>query len=247
MWAVFAIVLLPLMSLSHSTPQACNHLVQPLNQVDLHHLEGKRAMVAGSLSHLPFIERLRLRESATAKFSSTINESISFSRSSRSDNNCRYASYNISLEGSSFTFDNGRVNTTFIHTSCHDCVLLSFNVHSEKRQHVYLFSRRRQLEEREIEEFRAQVECFNLPTPVVMDPRKELCPDPSATEERTGTEQRKGWQRTQQTTLISSYLIASCVNKSETRNMLEPQPSFIILYNFHIFVFVLYHMSLNQA
>lgn len=198
MSAVFAMVLLSLMALSHSAPLACEDLIRPSNQLDLHHLEGRRAMVAGSLSHLPFIEKLRLRDSATAAFSSTTNESgISFRRSMRLDNNCHYASYNISLEGSSFTFHNESINTTFIHTSCHDCVLLSFDVDSGKRQHFYLFSRRRQLELWEIEEFRAQVECFNLPPPVVMDPTKELCPeqitsDPSATEEKSGKEQLKG-------------------------------------------------------
>ncbi|XP_072239525.1 uncharacterized protein [Leuresthes tenuis] len=197
MLAVSAMVLLCLMSLSHSAPLACEDLVQPLNQLDRHHLEGRRAMVAGSLSHLPFIERLRLRNSATATFSSITNEtSISFRRSSmNSENKCHYASYNISLEGSSFSFDNGSVTTTFIHTSCHDCILLSFDVESGKRQHFYLFSRRRQLEQEEIEEFRAQVECLNLPPPVVMDPTKKLCPEQTTSDPSVQTEEKAEAQK----------------------------------------------------
>ncbi|CAG5937901.1 unnamed protein product, partial [Menidia menidia] len=180
--AMSTVVLLCLTSPGHSAPLACEDLIRPSNQLDLHHLEGRRAMVAGSLSHLPYFEGLRLRHSATAQFSAISNGTgIRFSRSRRLDNKCHYASYNISLESSSFTFDNGSVNTTFIHTSCRDCILLSFDVESGKRQHFYLFSSRRKLEQEEIEEFKAQVECFNLPPPVVMDPTKDICPEQAST------------------------------------------------------------------
>uniref|UniRef100_A0A4W6FS44 Apolipoprotein M n=1 Tax=Lates calcarifer TaxID=8187 RepID=A0A4W6FS44_LATCA len=159
-------------------PEPLSLLWPPLAQVDLQHLEGRRVLVAGSLSYLPFMEDLKHRDSATASFSSNNSTTnISFKRSMLRDNKCHYASYNISLEGSSFTFDNGSVNTTFMHTSCHDCVLLSFDVESGKRLHFYLFSRRRQLEQEEIEDFRAQVKCLSMPPPVVMDPTKGLCPE----------------------------------------------------------------------
>uniref|UniRef100_A0A8D0DDP5 Apolipoprotein M n=1 Tax=Sander lucioperca TaxID=283035 RepID=A0A8D0DDP5_SANLU len=181
-FAVGTTVLLCLMSVSHSAPLVCEVLVRPLDQLDFRHLEGRRAMVAASLSHLPLMERLRSRESATADFSSITSSetNISLSRSIRLDNKCHYVSYNISLEGSRFTYDDGNVTTTFIYTSCHDCILLSFDVESGKRQHFYLFSRRRQLEQKEMEEFRAQVECLNMPPPAVMDPTKELCPQETA-------------------------------------------------------------------
>jgi len=54
-----------------------------------------------------------------------------------------------------------------------------------KRRHsvdLYLLSKKREVEPREMEEFRAQLKCYQLPEPVVMDPTKELCP------ERTGTQ-----------------------------------------------------------
>uniref|UniRef100_A0A3B4YEZ7 Apolipoprotein M n=1 Tax=Seriola lalandi dorsalis TaxID=1841481 RepID=A0A3B4YEZ7_SERLL len=163
MFAVWLVVLLGSVSLSHSAPLACENLLQPLGHLDLNHLEGRRVLVGGSLSNLTLIDRLRRRDSATASFSSNGSPAnTNFRRSMLLDNKCHYASYNISLEGSSFTFDNGAVNTTFIHTSCHDCILLSFDVESGKRQHFYLFSRRRQLEQKEIDEFRAQVECLNI-------------------------------------------------------------------------------------
>uniref|UniRef100_A0A8C2XKM5 Apolipoprotein M n=1 Tax=Cyclopterus lumpus TaxID=8103 RepID=A0A8C2XKM5_CYCLU len=188
MFAACAVFLLCLTSVSHSAPLACEDLIRPLDQVDPRHLEGRRALVAASLSHLPFMEQLRRRESATSNFSSNTSEtSTSWSRSMSLDNKCHYASYNISLEGSSFTFDNGNVSATFIRTSCRDCILMSFDVESGKRQHFYLFSRRKEVEQKELDEFRAQVECLNMPPPVVMDPTKELCPE-ETTGEKTQTQ-----------------------------------------------------------
>lgn len=195
MQALWATILLCLMSVGRSAPMACKDLIQPLHQLDLHHLKGRRAMVAGSLSHPPFMERLRLRDSATADFSSISETNISFSRSMRLNNECHYASYNISLEGSSFSFDSGNVTTTFIRTSCPDCLLLSFDVESGKRQHFYLFSRRRQLDQRELEEFTAQVECLKMPPPAVMDPTKELCPEEITSNTPALTESEKQTDR----------------------------------------------------
>ncbi|KAK2816891.1 hypothetical protein Q5P01_025082 [Channa striata] len=175
-FSVFAIALLSLTSVSHSAPPACETLIRPLDQVDPHHLEGRWAMVAGSLSDLSLMERLERRDSATVRFSgNTSDSSMVLSRSLNLDNKCHYSAYNISLEGSRFTFNN--ITTTFTHTSCQDCILLSFDVESGKRNHFYMFSRKRQLEQEEVEEFRAQVKCLHMPPPVVMDPTKELCPE----------------------------------------------------------------------
>uniref|UniRef100_A0A3Q1HBA3 Uncharacterized protein n=1 Tax=Anabas testudineus TaxID=64144 RepID=A0A3Q1HBA3_ANATE len=191
-----SIVLLCLTSVSHSAPLACENLVRPLDQLDPHRLEGRWAMIAGSLSYPPFIERLRRRVSASVNFSNITAESvIVFSRSKHLENKCYYSSYNVSLEGNRFTFYNGNITTTFIHTSCHDCILMSFDVESGKRLHFYLFSRRRQLEEKEMEEFRAQVECLNMPPPVVLDPTKELCPEETADDPAVQPEEKTEEQR----------------------------------------------------
>ncbi|TWW58531.1 hypothetical protein D4764_06G0000610 [Takifugu flavidus] len=183
MFAVHVLLLFSLAHLSHSALQTCGDLLRPLNQLHPRSLEGDWALVAGSVSQLSLMEPFSQRESATASFSNNTDSStITLKRSMRSKNNCYYQSYNISLEGSSFTFDNGRVNATFVHASCPDCILISFNVESGKRIHFYLFSRRRQLEEKEMEEFRRQVGCLKMPPPVVMDPANELCPEEGTSE-----------------------------------------------------------------
>uniref|UniRef100_A0A087YQG5 Uncharacterized protein n=1 Tax=Poecilia formosa TaxID=48698 RepID=A0A087YQG5_POEFO len=183
---VCAIAVLCLLPVSRSAPLTCEESVRPLDRLDTRRLEGKWALVAGSLSHPPFLERFKQRDSASINFASTTSDtSISYTRSIRlHDGNCYYASYNITLEGSSFTLDDINITTTFVHTSCHDCILLKFDVESGKRQHVYLFSKRRQLEEMEIEEFRDQAKCLNIPPPVVMDPTKEVCPEQHTTDHK---------------------------------------------------------------
>lgn len=131
--------------------------------------------MAGSISHLPAMETFRIRDSAAASFS-TNQTGITMIRNMRLNDQCHYMSVNISLEGSSFSFPDKDVNATFTRPPCRDCVLMSFDVQSGKRIHFYLYSRRRQLEEQELEEFRRQAECLKIPPPHVMDPTKELCP-----------------------------------------------------------------------
>lgn len=194
MFPVRVLVLLCSLYLSHSAPRTCEDLLRPLDKIDPHHLEGPRALVAGSLSHVPFMELFKRRDSSTSNF--IINQNnITFKRSMRLDDKCHYGSYNISLNGTSFTFRDGNVTATFTQTSCRDCLLLSFDVESGKRQHFYLFSRRTQLEQEEMEEFRAQVECLNMPQPVVMDPTKELCPEEAADDPAAKTEEKREKRR----------------------------------------------------
>lgn len=183
MFAVFAIFLLCLMSVSRSAPLACEDLVRPLDQMDPHHFEGRWALVAGSLNHVASMEALRLRDSITMYFSNSSETStFSYTQINRFGDQCQYLPYNISVEGSAFTFDVGnRFNLTgsFLYTSCPDCVVMRWNVKSRKRQSLdlYLLSGRREVEQKELEEFKAQLKCHDLPPTVVMDPTKELCPE----------------------------------------------------------------------
>ncbi|XP_070768102.1 uncharacterized protein [Enoplosus armatus] len=183
MFPVCAIVLFCLMSVSHTAPLACEELVHPLYKLDPRYLEGRWALVAGSINYLPSMEALRLRDSITMYFSNSSETStFSYTQINRFGDQCQYLPYNISVEGSTFTFDVGNrfdLNGSFLYTSCPDCVVMRWIVRSKRRQSVdlYLLSRRREVEQKEMEEFRAQLKCFQQPEPVVMEPTKELCPE----------------------------------------------------------------------
>ncbi|XP_034044159.1 uncharacterized protein LOC117526217 isoform X2 [Thalassophryne amazonica] len=184
MFVVSAIALLSLMPVSHSAPQACEDLIRPLDHLDPHHLDGRWAMVAGSLSHAASLDALKLRDSITIYFSGVSNTSTtsSYTQVNRFQDQCQYLYYNISTQGSNFTFNvGGRFNLTgvMLNTVCPDCLVMRWDVASKKRVSLdlYLLSRRQEVEQEEMEAFKAQLTCLHLPPPVVMDPMKELCPE----------------------------------------------------------------------
>ncbi|XP_074486556.1 uncharacterized protein LOC141764831 [Sebastes fasciatus] len=187
MFAVCAVALFCLMSVSHSAPLSCEDLVRPLDQLDPHHLEGRWALVAGSLGNPEHLESFKRRNSSTINFSNAgANSTILYTPNVDFGGKCVYHTYNISLEGSTFTFDvRDPVNltVTFLRTSCPDCLPMRFDdSESKKPLRLFLFSRRRELEQKEMEEYGAQVECLNMLPPAVMDPNKELCPEQSVSD-----------------------------------------------------------------
>eukprot|EP00064_Thunnus_orientalis_P025484 superscaffoldBa00013005_g25859 len=81
---------------------------------------------------------------------------------------------------------------TLFHTSCPDCMVIRLDVQSLVREavDVYLLSKRRTLEEKEMEEFKAQVECLRMPPYIMMDPTKELCPKQATSSPAAPTEEK---------------------------------------------------------
>uniref|UniRef100_A0A668AZV5 Apolipoprotein M n=1 Tax=Myripristis murdjan TaxID=586833 RepID=A0A668AZV5_9TELE len=197
MFAVCATVLLYLTSGSHSAPLSCEELVRPLDQLEPHHLEGRWALVAGSLSHPASLDALKLRDSITMYFlNSSETSTTSYTQINRFGDLCQNLPYNISMKGSTFSFDVGNrfnLTGTFLQTSCPDCMVMRWDVESKRRVSLdlYLISRRRELELKEMEEYKAQLECLNLPPPVMMDPTKELCPEQTSSEPAAAQTQEK--------------------------------------------------------
>lgn len=193
MFSLLFLLFFCFMSVSWSFP-VCEKLVRPADQLDPGHFEGPWAFVAGSLSHKASMEALRLRDSITAYFSNS-SDSFTYTQINRFGDQCQYLPYNISVEGSTFIFDVGNrfsLDVSFLYTTCPDCAVMRWVVESKRRVSVdlYLLSRRRQLGQEEMAEFEAQLNCYQFPPPVIMDPTKELCPDQqenrqSDTEEKT--------------------------------------------------------------
>uniref|UniRef100_H3BXT1 Uncharacterized protein n=1 Tax=Tetraodon nigroviridis TaxID=99883 RepID=H3BXT1_TETNG len=100
MLAVRVVFLFSLAHLSQTTLQNCEDLLRPLDQLHPRSLEGDWALIAGSLSHRPFLKLFGQRESSTSSFTNNIDsKNITWRRSMRSEKNeCHYHSYNISLE-----------------------------------------------------------------------------------------------------------------------------------------------------
>uniref|UniRef100_A0A4W6FTU8 Uncharacterized protein n=1 Tax=Lates calcarifer TaxID=8187 RepID=A0A4W6FTU8_LATCA len=165
---MFAVCVIALLCLS----------LQPLDQLDHHQLEGSWVLVAAGLRDPAHLEHFKTRDSAIIKFASASEPSkISFTRIFGFNDSCHYLLSNITLEGSSFSFEKINITVTFLYTSCPDCVVMRFDNESKEPLRVYLFSKRREVEQKEMEEFGAQVACLNMLPPERMDPTKELCPE----------------------------------------------------------------------
>jgi len=186
MLAVF-VTILSLTSVGHSAPLACEKLVRPLVQLDLHDLAGRWALVSGSMKH--GADNLSRRDSVTIDFYNS-----SYTQINNFGDECRYHPRNFSVEGQNLKVTESTFNltVTFFHTDCADCALFTLNLESPhyNSKDFILLSKRRQLEQKEMEEFRAQVECLNMPPPVVMDPTKDLCPEKKTSDPEDQTEKK---------------------------------------------------------
>lgn len=176
MFAVCAVTLLCLMSVRYSASLTCTDLVQPLDQLDLHDLEGRWALVADSLKIIQSENPVQISNSTSIDFYNS-----TFSKANRLGELCDYFSSSVSIEGPNYDFMFGEMykfSGTLFRTSCSDCVILSFNIESPdfRSKELCLFSKRRAVKEKEMREFSALVECLKMPEPVVMDPTQKLCP-----------------------------------------------------------------------
>uniref|UniRef100_A0A3B4Y0M9 Uncharacterized protein n=1 Tax=Seriola lalandi dorsalis TaxID=1841481 RepID=A0A3B4Y0M9_SERLL len=166
MFAVCAVALLCLVSVSHSAPLACEDVARPLDQLDPLHLAGRWALVAGGMTDAAYLEKFKTRDSAAINYPNASETPItSFTRSFNFNDSCQHLQSNITLEGSGFIFHQYNITVTFLYTSCPDCLLMRFDDESKKPLRMYLFSRRRELEQKEIEEFSAQAKCLNMLPP----------------------------------------------------------------------------------
>uniref|UniRef100_A0A8C6TCL5 Apolipoprotein M n=1 Tax=Neogobius melanostomus TaxID=47308 RepID=A0A8C6TCL5_9GOBI len=166
----------------YSAFPVCEKLVGPRAALSPADLNGTWAFIAGSLNHPSSMEALKQRDSITAFFSNNNETSTwSYTQVNRFGDQCEHMPYNITLEGSRFTFDVGNrfsLSGSFLYTTCPDCLVMQWVVESRKRRSMdlYLLSRRRILTQSELIEFKAQLRCFQLPAPIEMDSFKELCP-----------------------------------------------------------------------
>ncbi|RVE76309.1 hypothetical protein OJAV_G00008280 [Oryzias javanicus] len=193
MLSVCALAIFCLVSVTRSSPLPCEKLVHPLDLSTFSHLEGRWALIAGSLNHPPSMAALAQRDSITMYFSNS-SDAVTYTQINRFGDECQHRLYNISVEGRTFTFNVGNrfhLTGALLHTSCPDCLVMRWVVSSERRQSVdlYLLSKRRTLEPQEMEEFRAQLKCYQLPAPVVMDPSRDLCPEQPESQSTEATPQ----------------------------------------------------------
>lgn len=176
MFAVQAIALLCLMSVSCTALPACKTLVQPYDQLDPTDKEGRWVLVADSLKVIQSVQPVTQSDGLSIDcYNST------FTINYRFGDHCHYVTRNVSFEGPHFNVTIGemsKITGTVFRIKCPDCLVLSYNEDSLhfKSEELCLFSRRRSVSEEVLKEFIAMVECLKMPPHIVMDPNKEMCP-----------------------------------------------------------------------
>ncbi|CAG5937915.1 unnamed protein product [Menidia menidia] len=179
MFAVVFVTVLVLLPVGLSASLTCEDLLRPLDQPDLHHMVGRWDLVAGSFSDPAHLEFFKFRNSSNIYISNATSSSdITYTTVVHMGGKCHYGTYNVTLKGSTIVFDvrhQIKTTLTLICTSCADCVVMRFDNGSKKAERLWLFSKRREVDPKELEEFRSQVECLNMLPPVVMDPNNEIC------------------------------------------------------------------------
>lgn len=192
MFAVCAVALFCLMSVSHSAPLSCEELVRPLDQKNPYDMVGSWALTAGGLSGAADLEDFKLRDSSWILFANGSEPSqMLFTRHYGFPDRCEVYPSNITGHLGGLTMESLNLTVAFLYTSCPDCVLMRWDVTPGDKLSpaLYLVSKRRGLEKKEMDEFRAQVKCLNLLPPVVMDPTKKLCPEGAAGDLTAQTEE----------------------------------------------------------
>lgn len=176
MLALCTFLLLGVASFGRSSSLPCEDLVRPLDRLAPDLFEGRWAFVAAGLSDPIHEMKFKSRDSASFVFVNGTS-GMHLTRSVRVQGSCQYTRSVLTPVGSDLNYEVSNITLSVLRTSCPDCLVIHSQRKLDNHQHVYLFSRRREVNKEEMEKFESQVKCFSIPRVVQVDPTKELCPD----------------------------------------------------------------------
>uniref|UniRef100_A0A3Q2PAR7 Apolipoprotein M n=1 Tax=Fundulus heteroclitus TaxID=8078 RepID=A0A3Q2PAR7_FUNHE len=178
MFALCVVGLFCWASVSQSAPTPCENLLRPVENLGFRDVRDSWALVAVSAVNPEYLGKLKLADSGRAVFANhTDSTEISFTRILNMGESCQYMQTNVTLDGSTFSDPQLNMTMTLLQRSCTDCMVVRLDKKPGQPLRLYLFSRRREVEATEMEEFKAQATCLNMSEHHVMDPTKELCPE----------------------------------------------------------------------
>ena len=173
------ILFLGLLHHSQSAPPNCQDVLKPLDHILPQDLEGNWTLVAGGLNSTKALDRFKSSDSVLMTFASLNGTSMHFSRAYSFNESCQYTNSIITLRGNGFEYSQFNTTVSFIHSACPDCLVIHFERGDGTPMPLYLFSKRRDVDKDEMEEFKMQVLCLKMSHMAEKDPTKELCPKQS--------------------------------------------------------------------
>nr|XP_033480783.1 uncharacterized protein LOC117255739 [Epinephelus lanceolatus] len=189
--AAAAVVLLGLLSLGQSAPlSSCDSLVKPIT-VSHDDMLGKWVYIGGS-SDLPGSRSLgRLLSSVWLNITATTqNNILNIIQAQRTYGKCSSLTYNVTFENSTIIIEQPfYLKEVYLKTDCSDCLVVYEEIISGKETFttLLLFSRRQSVSPADVEMFKKQAECLQMPSPIMTDTNSELCPEDSSPAEGIGT------------------------------------------------------------
>ncbi|XP_008414523.1 uncharacterized protein LOC103468914 [Poecilia reticulata] len=186
-----AVAVLSLLSLGQTAPTTnCESLTKRIQIPGRDQLLGRWNLIAESTDVVSAKQLLEMsRITLWANYVAATEENIMIgSMHLKMAGLCFSMTFNSTLENNTFTLTYPYSTTSFqLKTGCPDCMVLYYNATFGRSSYrgVQLLSRRPKVSAAELQEFKKQVECLNLPEAAFLDPNQGFCPDPSLSKDST--------------------------------------------------------------
>ncbi|XP_030004110.1 uncharacterized protein LOC115428969 [Sphaeramia orbicularis] len=206
-----AVFVLGLLSVGHSAPvTSCETLTQQLDVPTIDPLLGKWIYQA-DVTTVPgskLLTKLLVKNVWAEVTKANESNSINTFHAQRTLGRCFSLNIKQTLKNNtlfmSYPYEASQI---LLKTSCPDCLVFlgNFSMRGNSYRGLQLISRRRTLTPAEVEEFKKQAECLNLPAPVFIDAETDLCPDGSVTQDTES-----------ETTDLTSLITREAINETFT-------------------------------
>nr|XP_023830233.1 uncharacterized protein LOC111954604 [Salvelinus alpinus] len=188
MLVLCVISVLSLLSVGLAAPLSCEDLLRPLEINSMNHIWGKWISIAES-TEVPGGREYAAKEWITGwlQISPGLqNNTVKELQTINIGGKCMSMTSEMTMENNTFTSTGPLTfSQTYLNT-CPDCLLVQLKLSLVSNYStLYIFSKRKELTSAELEVFKKQVDCLNLPPAVFTNPQKDSCPDPTQDNSKT--------------------------------------------------------------
>ncbi|XP_019718190.1 uncharacterized protein LOC109511489 [Hippocampus comes] len=179
------VLLLGLLSVGRAAPPInCDALLKPIS-ISNEQMLGRWLYIGGS-SDLPGSRSLgHLLNSIWLDIRATsLSNMLTIFQTQRIYGECSGMIYNVTMENSTMLIERPfYLKEVYLQTNCSDCLVVYEEVKSNQDafRSLLLFSRQQSISPADVEMLKMQAKCLQMPSPLMMDPSYELCPDNIAT------------------------------------------------------------------
>ncbi|XP_037111540.1 uncharacterized protein LOC119125305 [Syngnathus acus] len=179
------VLLLALLCVGRAAPlTSCDTLLKPIS-ISNEQMLGRWLYIGGS-SDLPGSRSLgHLLNSIWLDIRATsLSNVLTIFQTQRIYGECSGMIYNVTMQNSTLLIEHPfYLKEVYLETDCADCLVVYEEVKTSQDsfKSLLLFSRQRSVSLADVEMLKMQAKCLQMPSPLMMDPSYEICPDNIAT------------------------------------------------------------------